>query len=145
MGKRRLLSKGVAVRWGARLGKSDACLRPLRRDRRKGIFCGKMTYRERMQILYNTVLCVSKAHSDSNVERMVVEESKFMARNNENDLTVIPKRYVPKGDLKNLWDDRNASLHKNDGIIFTLNSAPVETGTSKTILKWKPTHSVDIK
>jgi len=34
--------------------------------------------------------------------------------------------------------------HGNDGIIFTLNNAPVETGTSASILKWKTSHSIDV-
>ena len=44
-----------------------------------------------------------------------------------------------------MWSERNQSGHRNDGIIFTLNTAPVEIGTSNSILKWKPAHSIDIR
>ena len=111
----------------------------------KGVACGHLSYRERMQILHNTILCVSESHSDDSIENMISEECKFLARNNNHNLYVTPKKCVPKAALRKLWSDRNTSNHRNDGVIFTLNSAPVETGTSASILKWKPSHSIDVK
>ena len=111
----------------------------------KGVTCSHLSYRERMQILHNTILCVSESHSDESIENMLSEECKFLARNNDRDLYITPKKCVPKATLRKLWSDRNSSLHRNDGVIFTLNSAPVETGTSASILKWKPSHSIDVR
>jgi len=110
----------------------------------KGVQCSRLSYRERMQILHNTILCVSNSHSDESIETMISEESKFLARNNDNDLRVVPKKCVPKANLQTLWHDRVHACHGNDGIIFTLNNAPVETGTCASILKWKPSHSIDV-
>ena len=111
----------------------------------KGVQCLRLSYRERMQILHNTILCVSDSHSDESIEHMISEESKFLARNNEHLLRIMPKKCVPKANLKTLWGERTTSNHRNDGIIFTLNSAPVETGTTSSILKWKPAHSIDVR
>lgn len=110
----------------------------------KGVCCTHLSYRERMQILHNTILCVSDSHSDNSIESMLSEECKFLARNNDNQLAIMPKKCVPKARLRTLWSDRAHTKHRNDGIIFTLNSAPVETGTAASILKWKPSHSIDL-
>lgn len=111
----------------------------------KGVQCSRLSYRERMMIVHNTVLCVSDSHSDESIEQMISEESKFLARNNDHALRIVPKKTVPKASLQTLWDERMTSGHHNDGVIFTLNSAPVETGTSASILKWKPSHSIDVR
>lgn len=110
----------------------------------KGVQCSHLSYRERLQILHNTILCVSSSHSDESIESMISEESKLLARNNEYNLSVIPKKCVPKAQLKTLWEERTGCCHRNDGIIFTLNNSGVETGTSPSVLKWKPAHSIDI-
>tara|TARA_B110000046_G_scaffold178868_1_gene207268 strand:+ start:4418 stop:5539 length:1122 start_codon:yes stop_codon:yes gene_type:complete len=111
----------------------------------KGVPCTHLSYRERMQILHNTILCVSESHSDESVENMISEECKFLARNNDHNLHIIPKKCVSKASLRSLWSDRLQSKHRNDGIVFTLNSASVDTGTSTSILKWKPSHSIDVR
>lgn len=111
----------------------------------KGVSCSRLSYRERMQILHNTILCAGDMHSDDSIEQMIHEESKFLARNNDENLRIIPKKCVPKASLRSLWEERGSCGHRNDGIIFTLNSAPVETGTSSSILKWKPSHSIDVR
>lgn len=111
----------------------------------KGVKCSRLSYRERMQILHNTILCVSNSHDDESIERMISEESKFLSRNNDYNMSIIPKKCVPKASLATLWSERGQTGHRNDGIIFTLNTAPVETGTSSSILKWKPAHSIDIR
>lgn len=111
----------------------------------KGVVCSRLPYRERMQIVHNTILCVSSSHSDESIEAMIAEESKFLARHNINNLQVVPKKCVAKGSLATLWLDRATSTHRNDGIIFTRNNAAIETGTCSSILKWKPSHSVDVR
>ena len=111
----------------------------------KGVSCSRLSYRERMSILHNTILCTGDIHTDDSIEAMIHEENKFLARNNDNGLRIIPKKIVPKASLRSLWEERAQCGHRNDGIIFTLNSAPVETGTSSSILKWKPSHSIDVR
>lgn len=111
----------------------------------QGVRCTALSYRERMQIIHNTILCIGKSHSDDSIERMLEEECKFLARGNAHNLTLVPKKCVPKGNILQLWSDRQTSTHRNDGIIFTLNGAPVSTGTCPAILKWKPAHSVDLR
>lgn len=113
--------------------------------RAKGVSCIHLSYRERIQVLYNTILCVSDSHTNESIEHMISEECKFLARNNEYNMHIAPKKCVPKASLAALWNERFQSKHRNDGIIFTLNSACVETGTSTSILKWKPSHSVDVR
>lgn len=110
----------------------------------KGVSCTHLSYRERMQILHNTILCVSESHCDQSIETMISEECKFLARNNDHNLKITPKKCVPKATMRKLWSERMHCKHRNDGIIFTLNAAPVETGTSTSILKWKPSHSIDV-
>ena len=111
----------------------------------KGVRCSRLSYRERMQIVHTTILCVSSSHSDPSVEKMIAEENKFLARNNIYDLVVLPKKTVPKAQFNTLWQDRTNIAHQNDGVIFTQNNAPINTGTSPSILKWKPEHSVDVR
>ena len=110
----------------------------------KGVLCTRLSYRERVRIVHSTVLCVSSSHSDDSVEQMLFEENKFLARNNAHDMCVVPKKCVPKAHLQTLWEERVHCNHRNDGIIFTLNTAPVEIGTTNSILKWKPLHSIDV-
>ncbi len=111
----------------------------------RGVQCARLSYRERMQIVHNTVLCVSESHSHESIEKMIAEESKFWACNNDHGLRMMPKKCVAKASLKTLWNERGTVNHYNDGIIFTLNSARIETGTSASILKWKPSHSIDVR
>ena len=111
----------------------------------RGACCSRLSYRERMQILHNTILCAGDMHTDDSIEQMIHEERKFLARNNDNNMRVTPKKCVPKASLRGLWEERGSCSHRNDGIIFTLNTAPVETGTSSSILKWKPSHSIDVR
>ena len=110
----------------------------------KGVPCMHLSYRERIQIMQNTILSVSDHHNDSSVEEMIREECRFLARNNVHDLRIIPKTCVCKAEIGKLWDDRVLCKHRNDGLIFTMNAAPVETGTASNILKWKPQHTIDI-
>ena len=93
----------------------------------KGTDCIKLPYRERMTIVHNTILCVGDTHTDASIETMLLDESKFCARNNPLDLLIKPKTYVHKANLKELWEERDSCSHRNDGVIFTQNSAPIGT------------------
>ena len=107
----------------------------------KGIVTTQMSYRERLNVISNTILCVSKDESSETIENMLFEDNTFISMN----LKTVPKTCVPKASVEMLWNNRFNSSHKNDGIIFTKNNASVGFGTSTTILKWKPSHSVDVE
>ena len=111
----------------------------------KGTRCGQLSYKERLMIIHNTILCVSDIHDDDSIENMIHEECRFLARNNEFPLNVKPKRCVSKSNVEELWAESVSSPHKNDGLIFTQNNHPIETGTSSSIFKWKSCHSIDLK
>ena len=111
----------------------------------KGESCVNLTYRERLQVVQNTILCASDAHTDASIEEMIGEEGKLLARNNEYELRIVPKRCVSKESIDTLWFERGGSHHRTDGLIFTQNDRPVGIGTSQSILKWKPTHSIDVR
>ena len=111
----------------------------------KGVGCHVMSYRERLQILQNTILCVSSSHAGESIEQMIVEESKFMAQNNEYELIIVTKKCVSKENIQELWLDHQNNSHRVDGMVFTLNKSPIEIGTSNSILKWKPSHTIDVR
>lgn len=112
----------------------------------KGINCIEMNYRERLDVISSHILCTDTSLNDEAVERLVSEEEKICARNNSYNLLIMPKMCVPKSRIGDLWDTgRMKCSHRNDGIILTLNNAPIHTGTSQYIYKWKPSHSIDVK
>tara|TARA_B110000046_G_scaffold108425_1_gene115805 strand:- start:212 stop:1051 length:840 start_codon:yes stop_codon:yes gene_type:complete len=110
----------------------------------KGCSCAHLSYRERLHVLHTTILCVGAQHADSSIDDMLSEESKLLARNNLHNLRIVPKKCVPKASLGMLWDERLSTGHRTDGLILTQNSATIQLGTTHSILKWKPHHSIDI-
>ena len=111
----------------------------------KGTNCIEMNYRDRLEIIQDHVLCVDDNQQDETIENIISEEDKFCARNNKYNLQLFAKMCVSKQSLDHLWQNKTMCSHRNDGLILTLNSANVHTGTSKHVLKWKPSHSIDIK
>lgn len=111
----------------------------------KGTNCIDMNYRDRLQIVQSHVLSMNHIVEDDILEQIISEEDKFCARNNAYNLTIVPKTCVSKQSLGDIWRSRKKCSHRNDGVIFTLNNAPIHTGTSQYIYKWKPSHSIDIK
>lgn len=111
----------------------------------KGQSCIEYTYRERLQIIHSHILLVDQNTDDETIEKLVSEEDKLYARNNEHNMQLFPKKCVTKEHIKELWNNQEKCSHRNDGIILTLNSSHVHTGTSKSVFKWKPSHSIDIK
>jgi len=110
----------------------------------EGRLCTHKLYAERLQILHNTILCISHAISDADLEATVMEENKLIGRHNMYNLQIKPKRFVWKNQLDQLWADRTSYAYAQDGIIFSCNKAAIETGTQSSTIKWKPTHSVDL-
>lgn len=111
----------------------------------RGSYCLQMLYKERLELLHGIVLCVDQQRNDESVETQVLEEEKLIARNNDYNIQIIPKRCVFKSQLPLLWSQRHHETHNNDGIIFTMNCSGVDTGTSKYVFKWKNEHTIDIK
>lgn len=110
-----------------------------------GQSCVEMPYRDRLQAIHSSVLCVDASYDDERVECMVGEEDKLIARNNDNRLRIYPKVCVPKAQAHTLWEQRLHCSHQNDGLILTRNAAAIGSGTSDSIFKWKPTHSIDLR
>tara|TARA_Y100000741_G_scaffold365245_1_gene361404 strand:+ start:62 stop:1237 length:1176 start_codon:yes stop_codon:yes gene_type:complete len=111
----------------------------------KGINCIEMNYRDRLEVIHDHVLCVDENQEDETIEKIISEEDKFCARNNKYNLQLFAKMCVSKQSLDHLWQNKTTCSHRNDGLILTLNSTNVHTGTSKDVLKWKPSHSIDIR
>lgn len=111
----------------------------------KGVDCINYNYRDRLRIIHTNILSMDANMDDDTIEKIIAEEDKFCARNNMNNLQLYPKICVSKQQLDDIWKSRNLCSHRNDGIIFTWNDAPVHTGTSTDVFKWKPSHSIDIR
>lgn len=107
----------------------------------KGICCIKMPYRDRLQVLHDTIMVTLNTE---NMEDRLSDEDKFIAMNNVFNIRILPKKCVPKNQIKTLWEDKQYNMHRNDGLIFTKNGCDVQMGTCNDIFKWKPTHSIDV-
>jgi hypothetical protein len=110
----------------------------------RGNLCTRHPYKYRLELLHNFILCVQTSRSDESVEQQVLEEQKIIARNNDFNIQIIPKRCVSKAQLMSLWNQRFQETHNNDGIIFTMDCAGMDTGTSKFVYKWKAQHTIDL-
>jgi len=112
----------------------------------KGMRCVEMCYKERLQVINNSILYAdSDTDNDVIVEQRVAEEDKIIARNNDFNLQILPKICVQSTQICELWNNRKKCSHRNDGLILTFNNYHIDTGTSKSVFKWKPSHSIDIK
>ena len=109
-----------------------------------GKSCISNTYDDRLQMLHNTILCIDDAYSDEDIEDNVIEQEKILARNNMYNLQIIPKQFVRKENIRNLWDTRLNSPYSYDGVIFTRNCKGIEIGTMKNTIKWKYAHTIDL-
>lgn len=107
----------------------------------KGICCINMPYRDRLQVLHDTIMVTSDTED---MEDRLSDEDKFIAMNNIFNLRILPKKCVPKNQIKTLWEEKLFNMHRNDGLIFTKNGCDVQMGTCSDIFKWKPTHSIDV-
>ena len=109
----------------------------------KGIRCVNLPYRDRLQVLHDTILVMSK--QCDNIEDRLAAEDKLIAMNNLCNLRVLPKKCVPRSQVRSIWQEREFDPHRSDGIIFTKNGSGVQLGTCNDIFKWKPSHSIDVR
>lgn len=106
--------------------------------------CVNMRYPERIQLV--TTVCVMSVSTtdEHDIEQYVTEEKKIVAMNNAYDLQIVPKRCAPSHSVTDIWGSRHESPHKNDGLIFIIDDAPIEINTSSSTFKWKSDHTIDV-
>ena len=111
--------------------------------RAKGVDCIDIPYRDRLQVLHDTILIKEGTHDD--IEECLSDEDKIIMMNNTYNMHIMPKKCVPKHQVRSLWEQQASSTHRNDGLIFTKNACSVQMGTCNAIFKWKPHHSIDVR
>lgn len=99
-------------------------------------------YEDRLLRIMQTISHNSTVTKTTELE--LIEEDKILAVNNMFNLALVSKRCVRLENVDKLWDSRFQEGHRNDGIILTSNAAPIRTGSTDSILKWKPVHSIDV-
>ena len=101
-------------------------------------------YSDRLMHLNSTVL-LDYSGSGEEIEDLTVEEDKIVAMNNKCGLRLSVKRCCSFKNVARLWERRQESSHQNDGLIFTKNDEPIVSGTCRSMFKWKPTNTVDVR
>jgi hypothetical protein len=110
----------------------------------RGESCTSMPYRDRLQVLHNTILVTGSDVNEDDIDMLIADEDRMYVRSDMCVLRASPKRCVPKRLAHTLWAERHRCSHLNDGLILTHNQSGVETGTSGKTYKWKPHHTVDV-
>lgn len=106
----------------------------------QGASCIDKKYRERLQIIQDRILYIDNSFDERVIEQMLEEEDMIVASK----LQMTTKKCVSMSFVKELWDSKDKCEHANDGIILTMNASPIQTGSTDTILKWKPCHTIDV-
>ena len=105
-------------------------------------------YRDRLQVLHDRVLSAlpEGVREDSEAaEGYIVEEDKiYAALSNRGRMCIVPKRFVTLDNARALWEGRNAYPFPTDGLILNFDRSPVQSGTLRSVLKWKPHNAVDV-
>lgn len=114
----------------------------------QGIACHDLPYCDRLQKLHDHILCDLPDDLDDRTveaEEFIIDENKIYApESNYLRLRLAPKRFVPLDAGKDLWEMRHSHPFPSDGLIIYMNSCPIQTGTSRNMLKWKPHNVVDV-
>lgn len=106
-----------------------------------GVSCIRDNYATRLQRI-TTLVHTGPVHEE--MEQDLVERNCIAMGPHPHELQLSVKKCVPVWDMQRLWDSRNASLYKTDGIIFMLHGWPVGIHTYRGIYKWKSQHTVDV-
>ena len=110
----------------------------------KGIMCTKNSYSERLKILEQIIL-EEQCDTKEEVESIIEEKDKIVSMNNLYNMKLKAKMFTPLNMLYKLWEDRNTTCYRHDGLIFTKNMDEYKHGSAKnSVFKWKPYYSIDV-
>ena len=104
---------------------------------------GDQPFSTRMEI-YRSIIFDGDTTSDF-LETEILNQEKIVFHQNYNDLKMIPKQFLDSSHVVSLWERRHFSPYKNDGVIFVEKESLHTVGTSKSVLKWKLEHTLDVK
>lgn len=105
-------------------------------------------YCDRLQAVHTHVLSdlpEGMNEDGEEAESHILEENKiYAAQKNHMRLTIVPKRFVHLKDGQRLWEDRNKYPFPTDGLVLNMDRSPIQTGTLRTVFKWKPHNAIDL-
>ena len=105
-------------------------------------------YSNRLQVIHDRILSHLPPDVDEDSEaadEYIIEEDKLYApRSNRMQLSMTPKRFVRSENARALWEGRYESPFPTDGLIVNFERSPIQCGTLRTTLKWKPHNAVDV-
>jgi hypothetical protein len=103
-------------------------------------------FSERLQAIHNVLFRPWKSiMDDSELEQHIVDENKITMRQlDTRNVSILPKPCAPFSHMCTMWDARNTSSFRSDGLVFTKRDAPMATGRTNRMLKWKQHHTVDV-
>jgi hypothetical protein len=102
-----------------------------------------LRYEERVGEI-STLFGVRGDISAEELEQEVIERNRVVAAP-DSGFVMTPKPTVSlSNNLWGLWERRNSTGFQSDGVVLTRRDYQVTEGTAKEILKWKPTHTVDV-
>ncbi len=113
----------------------------------KGIMKTDISYSQRLEcirsIIYEDDIMIDDDDT-TRLESHIEECDKIVSMNNLSDLVLKSKSFAPLSCLQKVWNDRNFSSYRNDGLIITKNMSYYKHGSDRSTFKWKPTCSIDI-
>ena len=110
----------------------------------KGVMKTDTTYSQRLECIRSIIYDGDIMIDDESLESLIEECDKIVSMNNLSDLDLKSKSFAPLSCLEKVWNDRNLSPYRNDGLIITKNMNGYKHGSDRSTFKWKPTCSIDI-
>lgn len=105
-------------------------------------------YCDRLQVIHERLLSElpdGMSEDSEAAEDHIAEEDKiYAASSNRQGLSIVPKRFVASDNAHALWEGRNAYPFPTDGLIVNFDHSPIQSGTLRTVLKWKPHNAIDV-
>jgi hypothetical protein len=102
-------------------------------------------FAERLQIIHDSLFRAWKPLADDEAEAYIRDENKVaLMQHDPVRVVCVPKAHFPLAQMQAVWAGRAACGHRVDGLLFTQCQAPMEVGQTRTLLKWKPKHTVDV-
>lgn len=109
-----------------------------------GVKCIQSSYANRLLRLHNIICSLDSTYDPKDLEGLVEEQNRIAFVNNHFGMRLHPKKVLPAEHLPQLWQERQTCSHRNDGIVLTKNDAPLVAKTCSTMLKWKPSNTIDV-